>query len=254
MPALQLSADDLCLVRVENLHIQIGRSSLLEGIDFTIAPGEIITVIGPNGAGKSTLVKAIIGSLPPSEGFVRKRKGLRIGYVPQRMHVDASLPITVMRFMGLPISQSKDAIKRALAQTRVDDCMHRQLSELSSGQLQRVLVARALLVEPDLLILDEATAGLDQPAASRFFLQIEAIHQQINCAIMMVSHELNMIMATSRILCLKHHLCCQGTPEEVARTHEYHTLFGDTVLQYLPGIAASPAQFDHHEPGNDCAA
>jgi len=237
---LQLDSSANTLVKVDNLGIRLGQETLLENIGFTISAGEIVTVIGPNGAGKTTLMKAIIGSLMPSTGTVRKRKGLRIGYVPQRMHIDGSLPITVMRFMSLPASQSADAITAALEQTRALNCLNRQLSELSAGQLQRVLMARALLVEPDLLILDEATAGLDQPAASRFCHQIEVVHQRTNCAVMMVSHELNMIMATSdRIICLNRHLCCQGAPDEVARTHEYRMLFGDTVLRYLPGLADS---------------
>ncbi len=235
MSRLQLDPAAGILVRVDNLGVRHGQETLLENIGFTIAAGEILTVIGPNGAGKTTLMKAIIGSLVPSTGAVVRRKGLRIGYVPQRLAIDSNLPITVKRFMGLPVRQATAAITMALDMTRVLDCLDRQLSELSAGQLQRVLVARALLVAPDLLILDEPTASLDQPAASRFFHQVETVHRKTNCAVMLVSHELNSIMATSdRILCLNRNHCCQGTPDEVARTHEYRMLFGDTVLRYLP--------------------
>jgi zinc transport system ATP-binding protein len=215
------------LIEAAGLAVRYGASPVLSGVDFHIHRGEIVTIVGPNGSGKSTLLRALIGAVKPSAGRVGRAAGLRIGYVPQRLHIDATLPMTVRRFLDLPSRVSEREATRALAASGVSAVGGRQMADLSGGQLQRVLLARALLCEPDLLILDEPTQGLDQPGSAAFYRQIEAVRADMGCAVLMVSHELHVVMAASdRVVCLNGHVCCEGHPEHVASAPEYRALFG----------------------------
>ncbi|WP_299819105.1 metal ABC transporter ATP-binding protein [uncultured Jannaschia sp.] len=217
----------MSLLSVEGLDVRLGRRRILHDVSLAIRPGEIVTVVGPNGSGKSTLVRALIGALRPSAGRVRRDAGLRIGYVPQKLAVDATLPMTARRFLGLPRGIGNAAAAEALAAAGVPSVGDMQVADLSGGQLQRVLLARALLSEPQLLILDEPTQGLDQPGAAAFYRQIEEIRSRSGCAVLMVSHDLHVVMAASdRVICLNGHVCCQGHPEQVASAPEYRALFG----------------------------
>ncbi|TFL18939.1 metal ABC transporter ATP-binding protein [Jannaschia formosa] len=215
------------LIRVEGLSVRHGSLPVLHDVDLSLAPGEIVTVVGPNGSGKSTLVRALIGAVPPSAGRVTRKPGLRIGYVPQKLGLDPTLPMTVRRFLGLPGRVPADVAAEALEKAGVPGLADRQISALSGGQVQRVLLARALLGAPELLVLDEPTQGLDQPGSAAFYRQIEAIRSETGCAVLMVSHELHVVMAASdRVICLNGHICCEGRPEQVARAAEYRALFG----------------------------
>ena len=215
------------LVEIDNLDIRLGGNTVLHDIEMRVKSGEIITIVGPNGSGKTTLLKAIIGALKPSAGWVKKSSGLRIGYVPQRLHIDETLPITVRRFLSLPRSVSDTVAQDALTTAGVKDLGRQQMTELSGGQFQRVLLARALLGRPQLLLLDEATQGLDQPGSAAFYRQIETVRQHLGCAVLMVSHELHVVMAASdRVICLNGHICCHGAPGQVATAPEYRALFG----------------------------
>ena len=217
----------MSLITVENLGVRYGANTVLKGVDLSIDPGEIVTIVGPNGSGKTSLFRAIIGATPLANGTITKRPGLKIGYVPQRLHIDPTLPITVERFMQLLGRVKRDAILRALEAAGVPDIRGRQMSKLSGGQMQRVLLARALINHPDILLLDEATQGLDQPGSAAFYQQIETVRRDTNCAIMMISHELHVVMAASdRVICLNGHVCCAGTPAVVASAPEYRALFG----------------------------
>jgi len=228
------------LVEISNLSLRLGGNAVLQDIDFAIGPGEIVTVVGPNGSGKSTLLRVIIGALRPASGRVVRRDGLRIGYVPQRLHIDATLPMTVKRFLGLPRRMCREKILGALRQAGVPDLGERQMTGLSGGQFQRVLLARALLEHPDLLILDEATQGLDQPGTAGFYRQIEEVRREFGCAVLMVSHDLHVVMSASdRVICLNGHICCQGKPEHVASAPEYRALFGE-------GTKGTLALYRHH--------
>ncbi len=215
------------LVTVSGLNINFGTTSILQNIDFTITAGEIVTIVGPNGSGKSTFLRSIIGAVEPTTGSVNLAPETRIGYVPQRLHVDSTLPITVQRFLNLPQKIGNDAAHRALEQSGAERLVARQLGSLSGGQFQKVLLARALLVQPNLLILDEPTQGLDQPGSAGFYRQLESIRADVGCAVLMVSHELHVVMAASdRVICLNGHVCCEGHPEHVATAPEYRALFG----------------------------
>jgi len=234
------------LVRIEGLDIRRGPLTVLAGVTLTVHPGEIVTVVGPNGSGKTTLLHAILGTLRPAAGRVWLAPGLRIGYVPQKLHIDATLPLTVGRFLNLPRRVGAAEADDALARAGAGDLRDRQLSGLSGGQFQRALLARALLGRPQLLILDEPTQGLDQPGSAAFYRQIEAVRHELGCAVLMVSHELHVVMAASdRVVCLNGHVCCEGHPEQVASAPEYRALFGT-------GTQGALALYRHeHDHGHD---
>lgn len=217
----------MTLIHAENLEVRHGGTLALHDVSLDLEPGEIVTIVGPNGSGKSTLLRALIGAVAPSRGFVKRAPGLKIGYVPQKLHIDPTLPMSVRRFLDLPNRVSNAEAEQALAWTGVQGLEKRQIAALSGGQLQRVLLARALLSGPQVLMLDEATQGLDQPASAAFYQLIEDMRNTIGCAVLMVSHELHVVMSASdRVICLNGHICCEGTPEVVEAAPAYRELFG----------------------------
>ncbi len=217
----------MSLIEAHGLTVQLGGATVLEGVDLALEPGEIVTIVGPNGSGKSTLLRALLGIQPLASGKVTRKPGLRLGYVPQKLHIDGGLPLPVRRFLSLPRRHSAAEAATALAQVGMSGMEERQMLGLSGGQLQRVLLARALLEQPDLLILDEPTQGLDQPGEAAFYELIEKVRIETGCAILMVSHDLHVVMSASdRVICLNGHVCCQGTPHVVSNAPEYRALFG----------------------------
>ncbi|MEL6643438.1 MAG: metal ABC transporter ATP-binding protein [Pseudomonadota bacterium] len=231
----------MTLLSVHDLSVSYGANTVLRNVDLAVEAGEIVTIVGPNGSGKTSLFRAIIGATQPKTGRVERRDGLTIGYVPQRLHIDSTLPITVERFMRLTAKLDRAACLQALEAAGVPDLLKRQMSELSGGQFQRVLLARALNDRPQLLLLDEATQGLDQPGSAAFYRQIEAVRRDTGCAVLMISHELHVVMSASdRVICLNGHVCCQGTPAVVASAPEYRALFGTGT-----GGALALYQHDH---------
>ncbi|SFE29700.1 zinc transport system ATP-binding protein [Sulfitobacter brevis] len=230
----------MSLIETRGLSLRYAAQTILHDVDFAIDRGEIVTIVGPNGSGKSSLLRALIGALRPAAGTVTRAPALRIGYVPQKLQIDSTLPLTVQRFLNLPERRKPEAISAALARAGVPELAARQMADLSGGQFQRVLLARALLGEPDILILDEATQGLDQPGAAAFYRQIEEVRTSTGVAVLMVSHDLHVVMAASdRVLCLNGHVCCEGTPEVVADAPEYRALFGT-------GTQGALAMYRHH--------
>lgn len=236
------------LIEISDLSVRRDGVLALSHVDFHIDSGEIVTVVGPNGSGKSTLMKTIVGALKPASGRIERARGLRIGYVPQKLHIDPTLPMTVARFLGLPRRLPRADIDAALHKAGLHGLADRQMTGLSGGQFQRVLLARALMDDPDLLILDEATQGLDQPGSAAFYRRIEEVRSDMGCAVLMVSHELHVVMAASdRVICLNRHVCCHGAPETVASAPEYRALFGTGT-----GGALALYRHDHdhsHEDG-----
>lgn len=217
----------MSLLSTQNMDVRLGGHVALRNVDFSIDAAEIVTVVGPNGSGKSTLLKALIGAVRPTGGKVHRKQGLRIGYVPQKLHIDPTLPLTARRFLSLPKKRTAAEIDQALARVGAHDLLEKQMSALSGGQFQRVLLARALLESPDILILDEPTTGLDQPGSAALYRLIEDIRKETGAAILMVSHELHVVMSASdRVICLNGHVCCHGTPDVVASAPEYRALFG----------------------------
>ena len=193
----------MALITAEGVEVYAGNKRLLHDVDLQIESGEIVTLIGPNGAGKSTLLKALIGAGPITAGRINKRAGLRIGYTPQKIQLEKTMPIPVQRFLALSGRLPKGARGDVLEKTDVADLRDAQMSDLSGGELQRVLLARALLRKPDLLILDEPTQGLDQPAEARFYRLLDDVRKETGAAVLMVSHDLHVVMAKSdRVVCL----------------------------------------------------
>jgi len=236
------------LIEARGITVRFSGEVVLEHVDLSIAPAEIVTIVGPNGSGKSTLLRALLGVVPVSSGVVRHRDGLRIGYVPQKLSIDETLPLSAARFLSLPERQGRAAITRVLERVGATGLENRQLGSLSGGQLQRVMLARALLAGPDLLILDEPTQGLDQPGMAQFYQLIAQLRQEIGCAVLLVSHDLHVVMSASdRVICLNGHVCCEGAPRVVSAAPEYRALFGH-------GTGGALALYQHeHDHDHDHA-
>ena len=230
-----LSADHIC--------VRIGGHEVLHDVSLRLERGEIVTILGPNGSGKSTLLRALIGIVPLAEGRVARAAGLRIGYVPQRLVIDPTMPLTARRFLSLPKRCSRAGGDAVLGRVGMAEVADRPMAGLSGGQFQRVLLARALLGAPDVLILDEPTQGLDQPGEAAFYRLIEEVRRETGAAVLMVSHDLHVVMSASdRVICLNGHICCEGTPRVVSNAPEYRALFG---LGTLGALALYRHEHDH---------
>jgi zinc transport system ATP-binding protein len=217
----------MSLISASGVSVRFGGAEVLSRVSLSLSAGEIVTVVGPNGSGKSTLLRALLGIQRLSGGKVVRRPGLRIGYVPQRLAIDRSLPMTARRFLSLPRPCTDAQAAAALTRCGVADLADRQMVALSGGQLQRVLLARALLHAPEILILDEPTQGLDQPGEAGFYRLIEEVRRDTGVAVLLVSHDLHVVMAASdRVICLNGHVCCEGAPHVVSQAPEYRALFG----------------------------
>lgn len=235
------------LIRAKGISVTLGGRKVLHDINMAVNPDEIVTVVGPNGSGKTTLLRVLIGAISPDMGRVQRAPGLRVGYVPQRLDLDQTLPISARRFLSLPVRQSRSAITAALERTGALSIQHQPLASLSGGQFQRVLLARALLADPQLLLLDEPTQGLDQPATAAFYTLIAELRDELGCAVLMVSHDLHVVMqASDRVICLNGHICCEGTPTSVSAAPEYRALFGTGTRGAL---ALYRHEHDHEHDG-----
>ncbi|MEM7172824.1 MAG: metal ABC transporter ATP-binding protein [Pseudomonadota bacterium] len=207
---------------------------LVRGVDMTVSPGEIVTLIGPNGSGKSTTAKMALGVWQPDEGTAQRRRDLRIGYVPQKLSIDWTLPLRVGRFMGLTGRLSRNEMDRALAATDVLHLREAEVRHLSGGEFQRVMMARAIARKPDLLVLDEPVQGVDFSGELALYELIRKIRDELACGVLLISHDLHLVMAaTDRVLCLNGHVCCSGTPIDVASSDAYRTLFGSRAAAAL---------------------
>jgi zinc transport system ATP-binding protein len=232
--------DPNALIGARGLKIVRAGRVILSDIDLDIHAGEILTLIGPNGAGKTTLVRALLGLERPDAGSVTRRPGLKIGYVPQRFEIDRALPMTVERFLALGDGNRKDRITAVLAEVGAARVANQQLGELSGGELQRVVLARALLNDPDLLVLDEPVRGVDYVGEADLYALIGRLRDTRGLGVLLISHDLHVVMAQSdRVICLNRHVCCSGVPETVAQHPEYTRLFG-------PEQARTFAVYQHH--------
>lgn len=232
------------LVSVRNLSYRVGERQILRNISLDIRAGQIITLIGPNGAGKTTLVKLILGLLPSAGGTLQRRSPLRVGYMPQRLQVDASMPVSVSRFLRLPAHARHDQITSALAEVGAGHLLDARLHTLSGGEIQRVLLARALIQAPELLVLDEPVQGVDINGQAELYRLISSIRDRHGCGILMVSHDLHLVMSsTDEVLCLNQHICCHGHPEQVSNDPAYLELFG---RQEAEALAIYTHHHNHH--------
>lgn len=226
MPEPLLSMESICLVR-NGRHI-------LENVSLRIDPAEIVTLIGPNGAGKTSLLKVALGLFQADSGQLHRAENLRIGYMPQKMIVDRTFPLSVARFLRLTGTYGEQELERSLAEVGVARLLNSRLADLSGGELQRVLLGRALLRRPQLLVLDEPVQGVDVQGQVELFELIGRLRDNFGCAVLMVSHDLHLVMAaTDRVICLNQHVCCTGTPAAVQRDEQFIQLFGPAILPHL---------------------
>ncbi|MEL6202485.1 MAG: metal ABC transporter ATP-binding protein [Pseudomonadota bacterium] len=231
------------LVTLQNAGTYRAGRWLVRGVNLTIDAGEIVTLIGPNGSGKSTTAKMALGILKPDEGNVERRPHLNIAYVPQKLAIDWTLPLTVKRFIRLTGSVSAQEAQEALAATGVTHLTNSEVRTLSGGEFQRVMLARAIARKPDLLVLDEPVQGVDFTGEIALYDLIKSIRDDMHCGILLISHDLHVVMAaTDRVICLNGHVCCSGTPTTVASSPEYKALFG---ARAAPTLAVYEHQHDH---------
>lgn len=203
-------------------------ASVLEDVNLRVAPGEIVTLIGPNGAGKTSLVRIVLGLLKADAGQVRAKPKLRIGYMPQKLHVDPTLPLTVERFLMLAPGVRRSEVVEAMAEVAATHLLPRPLQQVSGGELQRILLARALLRKPHLLVLDEPVQGVDVNGQLELYQLITRLRDRYGCGVLMVSHDLHLVMATTNtVVCLNRHVCCSGRPEQVSLDPAFVALFGE---------------------------
>ncbi len=227
------------LLTLRGIEKRYRNKTVLRHIDLTLARGQILTLIGPNGAGKTTLVKIVLGLLAPDAGTVSRAAGLRIGYMPQKLALDPTLPLSAGRFLQLAEPDIR-LCRAALEETGILHLIDHPVQGLSGGETQRMLLARALLRKPDLLVLDEPVQGVDVTGQEALYLLINRIRQRLNCAILMVSHDLHLVMAaTDEVICLNGHICCHGSPEHVSNDPAFVELFGSRTALYTH-------HHDHH--------
>jgi len=226
------------LLRLEKVSVSVGSQEILQGIDLDILPGEILTLIGPNGAGKTTLVRIVLGLMPFS-GKRHIQAGLRIGYMPQKLELNPQLPLTVKRFLQLSGAHDKQ-IQEHATETGVEKIFSYPIQSISGGELQRVLLARALMNQPDLLVLDEPAQGVDVHGQAEMYRLINQIKAEHGCGVLMVSHDLHWVMAqTDKVVCLNQHICCHGHPDHISHDPAFVELFGKEVSESL-------APYTHH--------
>jgi len=231
------------LLEARGVSVKRDGRYLLQNASLSLEPGKIVTLIGPNGAGKTTLVRSVLGLIRIDEGEIRRTPDLRIGYMPQKLHIDSSLPLTVTRFLGLG-GKPRLSLSEVMNMTGISRLANASMQSLSGGETQRVLLARALLRDPQLLVLDEPVQGVDVTGQTRLYALINDIRKQRNCAVLLVSHDLHLVMATTdTVICLNQHICCHGHPETVTSDPAYLALFGPTQK---PAMAIYTHHHDHH--------
>jgi zinc transport system ATP-binding protein len=232
------------LIKLDNLSVNVPNIQVLSKIDLEINAGEIITIIGPNGAGKSTLVKAVLGLVTQYTGKIWRKPKLTLGYMPQKIKIESLMPLKVSGFLSMNQKASNLDLQRLLKLLGIEKIITAPIQEISGGELQRVLLARALLNKPELLVLDEPTQGVDINGQAELYRLIKEIRDQYNCGILLVSHDLHLVMSgIDQVICLNKHICCQGLPKDVSRNPAFLKLFGNDVIGDLAVYAHT---HNHH--------
>lgn len=239
------------LVTASNLSVIRQKRAILDDVSLNITERDFITLIGPNGAGKTVFLRHLLKLDSPNSGSVTHRADLKIGYVPQRVDIDPGLPISVNRFLTLNNTLADAELEQLANVTKIQHLLDTPLSSLSGGELQRVLLTRALTNKPDLLILDEPAQNLDVNGQLQFYTLIEEIYESRKIAILMVSHDLHLVMSSTRkVVCLYHHICCSGAPESVARDPEFISIFGNDMAKLMAVYPHTHAHDHDHDHGH----
>lgn len=226
------------LIKATSLSKSFHGKPVVEEVSLALKPGEIMTIIGPNGSGKTTLIRMLLGLELPDSGRVERRADLRIGYVPQKLELSRVIPVTAEWFLKL--SHQGEDIAAITGELGITGCMKKSIHKLSGGEMQRLLLARALLSNPELLVLDEPAQGVDVTGQAELYALIARIARARRCGVLMVSHDLHIVMsATDHVICLNHHICCEGHPHSVQDDPAFVQLFGKRVAHEL-------AIYTHH--------
>lgn len=235
-----VSSNSHALLSAHSIQKSFGERKVLQDVNLSIEPGQVVTLIGPNGAGKTTLVRIALGLMKADSGTIVRSPSLRIGYMPQKIHVEPTLPLTVIRFLQLVGRNNSQLIEDILQQLQISHLVQHQLAAISGGELQRVLLARAMICKPQLLILDEPAQGVDLAGQAELYRLIGEMSSTQGCGVLMISHDLHLVMSTTdEVICLNHHVCCHGKPEHVSNDPAYLELFGASAAQSL-------AVYTHH--------
>ena len=232
---------------MEDISLIVGERKILHQVSLDIYPESVLTIIGPNGAGKSTILKILLGLQQASSGKISRKPNLRIGYVPQKFTIDPLLPLTVERFVRLGKQEKKYSLSEIFVEVGISHLANQSMQQLSGGELQRILLARALLGEPELLVLDEPAQGVDVLGQSELYQLLASLKHSRGCSVLLVSHDLHLVMASSdQVLCLNQHVCCSGHPEDVSKHPEYLQLFGNPLTASVTdGLAVYTHTHDH---------
>ncbi|WP_328805243.1 zinc ABC transporter ATP-binding protein ZnuC [Spirabiliibacterium pneumoniae] len=242
------------LIELQDITVMVGDKTILSHINLRLFPNTVTTIVGPNGGGKSTLLKVLLKLISPSSGRVKHATGVRIGYVPQKIHLDPTLPITVKKFLSLNRFCNKQARDDVLDELKIAHLKNQTMHKLSGGEMQRVLLARALLNRPNLLVLDEPVQGVDITGQAELYQLINHSKSKFNCAVLMVSHDLHIVMAnTDHVLCVNQHLCCAGTPQAVSEHPQFIQYFGDQFAQTF-ALYTHHHNHKHNLHGDVCCA
>ena len=237
------------LLEVENLAVALDGKTIIEHVSFSLEPQQVLAVIGPNGSGKTVLLKTLVGIIPPAHGVIRWRPGTRVGYLPQRFHVDHYLPMTVQEFLNLK-SPAKGALHRTIAAASMGEkWLRRDLAHLSSGELQKVLLAWALLDEPQILLFDEPTENVDMVGQESIYKLLHRLQDTMRVALIIVSHDLHVVYRyANNVLCLNKQMVCYGEPEEKLTPDTLSKLYGDYAFFHH---RHSNHQCDDHRYGHE---
>ena len=228
------------LITLNNIRLSHNGKNVLDDVSFKLHEGEFITLIGPNGAGKSSLIKVLLGVIKQDSGDITYTDNIRLGYTPQTFSANPFIPISVKDFLTLNQKLDSEFMLKTFELTGIKDLLKSPLKNLSGGELQKVLLTRALLNKPNVLILDEPAQNLDVDGQMQLYKLIQDIHQQQNCAVLMVSHDLHRVMKEStQVLCLYHHICCEGLPESILKDEKFNDLFADQINDLM-------ATYEHH--------
>ncbi|MCU7881427.1 MAG: zinc ABC transporter ATP-binding protein ZnuC [Candidatus Thiodiazotropha sp. (ex Lucinoma aequizonata)] len=234
------------LIEANDISIALQGRQVLEQVNLAVHQGEIVTLIGPNGSGKTTLVRIILGLLKADGGRIKTQPGLRIGYMPQRLVLSENMPLTVKRFLSLGNKGQDSEMQLILNELAIEQLLDSPMQRLSGGELQRILLARALLRKPDLMVFDEPVQGVDVTGQAALYALITQIRDQFGCGVLMISHDLHLVMATTdQVLCLNHHVCCSGHPKSISQHPAYLELFGS------PANAKLAIYTHHHDHTHD---
>jgi len=222
------------LISAKNVSVLKNKKSILENIDIQINKKDFITIVGPNGAGKTMLLKCLMGFYKPTSGMIERKEKLKIGYMPQSINVINTMPITVKDFITVKKKYDDVSLHKVITEVNLGEIVNKQLSVLSGGEMQRVLLARSLLNNPDLLILDEPAQNLDISGQLNFYKLIQEIYSKRDISILMISHDLHLVMvSTKKVLCLYKHICCSGAPQQIAKDPEFLSMFGKDMANMM---------------------